>query len=266
MIDVYTARRPADVDSRRVTVVDGIENLPPGAPAAAIAEAGTQAPITVAPTVSAAYPELTADIDWSAAVDDATAPSAPLPAGWTPVVSAGDQAIVAVRDQPARQVWVGFTSPSWGKSPDFVVFWARVFDWLGADAGAPDTAQTDRAGATAAPGAAGEYAAVAVGVLGPEWFPESPAFDSSPPAVDARRWPGFYRRADGAERAVNSPALPADDHAPAYSRAADFRSALSPETSGKLSLRANEARSLTGALCVAALACVLLAAMTWNRA
>jgi hypothetical protein len=64
--------------------------------------------------------------DWP---DDATL--APPPGeGWQPIVTANGRPCVAVRQWPARQVWIGFDSATFARRPDFVVFWTNVFDWL----------------------------------------------------------------------------------------------------------------------------------------
>jgi hypothetical protein len=54
------------------------------------------------------------------------------PAGFTRLVWSGDHTLAAIRDEPIRQAWVGFRSTSWPATPEFVVFWTRLFDWLGA--------------------------------------------------------------------------------------------------------------------------------------
>jgi hypothetical protein len=51
--------------------------------------------------------------------------------GWTPIVLLGGRAIVAVRESPTRQVWIGFRSPDFARTPGFVVFWTNVLDWVG---------------------------------------------------------------------------------------------------------------------------------------
>jgi len=39
--------------------------------------------------------------------------------------------VVAIRQDPIRQVWVGFSSDQFQHRADFVIFWTAVFDWLG---------------------------------------------------------------------------------------------------------------------------------------
>jgi hypothetical protein len=50
---------------------------------------------------------------------------------WQTILSINDHPAVAIRESPARQVWVGFASDVWPRSSDFVIFWTNVFDWIG---------------------------------------------------------------------------------------------------------------------------------------
>jgi hypothetical protein len=71
---------------------------------------------------------ITQFIDWESAIRSATV-AAPPGDGWEPIVSVVGRPLVAVRDAPARQTWIGFSSPSWTRSSDFVIFWTNVLDW-----------------------------------------------------------------------------------------------------------------------------------------
>ena len=51
--------------------------------------------------------------------------------GWTVLVSSEGRPLVAVRESPARQVWIGFHSPDFARTPAFVVLWTNVLDWVG---------------------------------------------------------------------------------------------------------------------------------------
>jgi hypothetical protein len=77
--------------------------------------------------------EITSAIDWPAVLVDAmVAPQqAAADVGWRPLVAGERQVLLAVRESPARQLWIGFDSPRWHDSADFVVFWAAALDWLG---------------------------------------------------------------------------------------------------------------------------------------
>jgi hypothetical protein len=275
MIRTYAAERPASVDSRSVTIVAGFDHLA-NLDAAGAAVVGDEVlkPIIQTPIVSGEYANLTAGVDWPAAARGgavATSP-APLPAGWTTLVSAGGDVLVAARAKPVRQAWVSFRSPTWSRSTDFVIFWAKVFDWLG------DANVDVGRDALVAPGAgvsddssvgASEYSADVVGNLDRDWLPET-----SPPGVDAHQWPGFFRRSDGAVRAANGAPLEANlpRQIPATSPTgtatqsatrtiADWQAAIR-----RLSLSAAPTIPLAPALAIAAIFCLAFAALTWRGA
>jgi hypothetical protein len=72
---------------------------------------------------------LTQRIDWAAAAQDARV--APPPGSqWQALVMGGEQILVAVRETPVRQVWVGFDSPRWRERGDFVTLFATAFEWV----------------------------------------------------------------------------------------------------------------------------------------
>lgn len=50
--------------------------------------------------------------------------------GWQTLVSAGGQTVVACRNSPQRQVWVGFWSKEWAQTGDFAVFYSMLLDWI----------------------------------------------------------------------------------------------------------------------------------------
>jgi hypothetical protein len=72
---------------------------------------------------------IAANGDWTKTIQDAK--SAKPQAGWQPIVLVGEHVLVAVREMPARQVWIGFESPEFSHSSDFVIFWTNVLDWVG---------------------------------------------------------------------------------------------------------------------------------------
>jgi hypothetical protein len=69
-------------------------------------------------------------VDWNRALAGAKIESPP-PGEWQTIVSAGGMAAVAVREEPVKEVWVGFDSAEFAHQADFVIFWSNVFDWLG---------------------------------------------------------------------------------------------------------------------------------------
>jgi hypothetical protein len=60
-----------------------------------------------------------------------TVKGAAIPPGWSSLVNNGNTTLVAVRDGPPRQVHVCINDPAWAATPDYVIFWTNVFDWLG---------------------------------------------------------------------------------------------------------------------------------------
>ncbi len=127
MIAVYESRHAPSGVSQALSIVNRLEDLPQTGPAI-IDAAATAAPgATAVQTVD--HP-ITRHIHW-----DVLAPTllcnTDAPYGWLPLVSVGGHTIVAARDGPARQVWVGFGGSQWPASAEFVIFWANVFDWAG---------------------------------------------------------------------------------------------------------------------------------------
>jgi hypothetical protein len=157
------------------------------------------------------------------------------PEGWTPVVSAAGKVWVAVREQPIRAVWIGFETADWARSPEFVVFWANVFNWAGAG---------------------GErFASYPVGSLEGDWQAVELAGSVVPP--EPGLWPGLYRRAsDGVLGAVYAPDVPF----PAPPDATDARRRLERVADG-----AGGRFELSGVLSLLAVVCVALAALAWKR-
>ncbi len=94
-------------------------------------------------------------------------------------LNVGSSILVAIREQPVRQVWVGFESSTFATtSKDCVIFWTNVFDWLGQGGD--------------------EFVSEPVQLIGDEWKLQTPAL----PGVDLS--PGIYKRSDGAMRALNA--------------------------------------------------------------
>jgi hypothetical protein len=177
MIEVYQSHRPASEHSARVSVVEGLFALPTNEPAVAVLRKGTSAkPTSGRVGVEFGDHPVVAGVDWRAVAEDAVAAESP-GEGWTTLVRSGPLVLVAVREQPVRQVWIGFHSATFPKRKDFVIFWTNVLDWVG-QGGEEFTADPTQS-------------------LGAEWKLQTPplaAFDPSP---------GIYRRTEGARRALN---------------------------------------------------------------
>jgi hypothetical protein len=225
LIESYATTRPPGEGATRVIIVGDMSEAR-DQPAVIVPPRrdgkSTSGEITVSP-----HP-ITRDVDFSS-VGDASVVTDP-PAGWTPIVRRGGDLWVAVRDAPVRQVWVGFDSLDWARTPQFVVFWANVFDWLGGGGGEAT------------------YTASIVGELGQEWTPVTTA----PAQTDPKWWPGLFRRSDGAQRAVNAVVV-----TPGPVTQTDWRSKLSL-------LREVDRLEIAPYFLLAALACVLVAAAAWK--
>jgi hypothetical protein len=127
MIDVYSKLRPTSPDSIRAVVTSvSVKTDEPGVIVASLDDSKTASgPIKAAP-----HP-ITANVDWSAASRQELRVVPQPGSGWQTIVKTDQHDLVAVRQSPARQVWVGFTSESWPRSSDFVIFWTNVLDWVG---------------------------------------------------------------------------------------------------------------------------------------
>lgn len=237
MVESYRALRRASEGSRRVSVVDDVEAVPLNEAAVVVHRPGAGGPATLigAEVECADHPVTRGVIRWPGQPGDRRAA---LPAGeWTPVVRRGDSVLVAVRRGPARGVWTCLDAESWATTPDFVVFWTGVFNWVGEGG-------EEFRGHQAAP-------------LGSEWTAaESP---SRPAGVENGLWPGIYRRADGALRAVNAP--PARFGAPGGATWEAELRRLALRQSGQ-----GGAVHLAALMLLMALGCLVAASMLWRPA
>jgi hypothetical protein len=272
MIEVYSNARPAGDSSRRVAVVTRLENLGPGEAGVVVGPASGAEAVETKPTklpgaVKAEVREhpVTRRVGgWEAALAESVAVAAP--PGFTPVVSAGGAPVVAVRDNAGRQVWVGLDpAGSWARSPEFVVFWANVFDWVGRGDGSGDDGG-------ASSGVA--YVAYPVGPTEGLWEPiegetgvlpitEGAAdrlVDNAAATVQPNNWPGLYRSRDGLLRAVNAPPVPVEPREAADAGAASWRDRLAAVLPNQ-----RPSMNLAPGLLVAAVASVAVAALAWRK-
>lgn len=240
MIDVYGSSRPPTGDGLRVLITPDAAGLPPGSAGVVVAAGGD---VVNASDPSVTPHPVTRDTGWMFRKPVRLAAA---PAGWSPVVSFGGRVAVAVRESPVRQVWVGIESDEWPRTPEYVVFWGNVFDWLG---GAELRFVSHPAGRLSGAWEAVESAASGRG----DSSDRMPAFRAEP-----GHWPGLYRRAeDGALRAVN-----AGDVRFATPLGGDWR----PGLARVLSAHARgSARPLATPVFLAALACAALATGAWTR-
>jgi hypothetical protein len=171
LIRIYSRRRPASESSRRIVVTADPEAIPAGVPVAILPDATAQGKMLSAPgsLIVRSAPVDIRSVDWARDLVGATV--FPSPHGdWQPVVSAGDSILLALRDSPVRQVWIGFRSDDFARRADFVVFWSEIFNWLG--------------------GGDADYVSQRVGASAGHWTP------------------GLYRSGAGVLDAVNATAPP----------------------------------------------------------
>jgi hypothetical protein len=228
MLVVYQKNRPAGEGSNKISLVG------PG-------ELGSdEAGVVVTPVagderargsvVAQNHPAL-AEVDWTG-VERGVAVAEKGPGeGWTVVARVGAQPIVAVREGAARQVWVGFESREFARTPAFVVFWSNVLDWAGS-------------------GGEG-FASVPVGQGGEKLRRVMPA--QLPGDVDGPYWPGVFETATGPIAKAASPVVFSSGSG-AWERAL-----------ARLQVGPGAGRRLAPWLALAALGCLLGATLTWER-
>jgi hypothetical protein len=228
MIDVYRRLRPPGESSARVAIGRPGE-VKSDEPAVVLAPVegreSSRGEIRPVP-----HP-VTAGVDWAGISEGAALATTGPPEGWTVVARVGDRPIVAVREGDTRQAWVGFESRAFARTPGFVVFWTNVFDHV-------------------APGNPGFTAGVLHGAVtdGTRLLPQSP-----PPDAEPARWPGVFQTPTG-KAALNTPEV--TFHAGSQDWAARIAT-LPPSPS--------PGSELGPWLALASLACVALAAATWER-
>ena len=179
VIASYGRLRPPGQASTHIAIVIGQEALPLNEPAAALAVPAGETQLVSETELTITDHPVTQSVELWPVPD---APAAPRGEGWVPLVRKDGKMLVAVRTEPARQVWVGVPAAAWSAHPSFVIFWTNVFDYLGAG---------------------GEsFGHRPVGRLAGAWTPLAGV--SHPSGVVPGLWPGLYQRADGAIAAVNA--------------------------------------------------------------
>ena len=237
MVEVYARSRPPTDASKRVILVRDAAALPAGEPGVVLAEprGPTGGTTRTPPEPVVRNHPVTRGVTWTDVVAPASASADP-PAGWEPLVTSGGKVWVALTEKPIRAVWIGFETSEWARSPELVVFWANVFNWVGAG---------------------GErFASYRVGTaLEGDWQAVELAGAVARP--EPGLWPGLYRRAsDGALRALHAPDVPV----PPGGGPADWRERLDrvrESSGGRL--------ELGPPVSLLALVCVALAALAWRR-
>ncbi len=223
MIDAYQHARPTKGDSSSNIPILGTDSaLPVNSPAIVVATPDRE----IQPgDIHAQDHPITQHLRWQS-LGSSIRIGKP-PAGWTPIVSFGNDVVVATNPNARGQAWIGFDAPRWSSTPDYVVFWTNVFDWVGAGIEKPGFAGHPLADWT------------------PEWKLKTPNSNGL--------WPGLYTRSDGTQRAFNPPAVFADGKP-----TEDWRrriKTLSIDQAGT---------DLTSWLLLTGLACVVAAAIMWR--
>jgi hypothetical protein len=233
VIETYGRLRRADSASKRIIVTATMSDEP-----AAILSDGGAARSIAGPLQVVDHP-IGSNVEW----DDALGPARVgelVGGGWTPLVHAGERVLVAVRERPARQVWVGFDSDTWPRQSSFVIFWTNVFDWLGGGGGGG--------------GGGGEvFVGEPVRQPGTEWrrLDDLSGAITSPALPPA---PGIWGRTNGDLRALNAIDIRLDPPLPN-----DGRAKLAALKTSGVARRA----TLAGPALVAALVLTLIASLTW---
>jgi hypothetical protein len=227
MIDIYSRSRAPGEGSQIVAIVGVESDLPSDAPAVCVAVASGEA---ASGSVVTASDPVTANVNWQTFPSQVQTAGA-APRGWTPLVTLGEHVIVAARSEPTRQIWVGFDSSAWSATPDFVVFWANVFNWLG---------QGEE-----------HFAAYPLAAYDPAWKPVETV------EAEPGMWPGIYQTDEGTLRAYNPPATM---HSPIAK--------TTPQLGERLIAAqgiGNGGYDLSPVVLIAALGCLVVAAGTWKR-
>jgi hypothetical protein len=187
LIDVYARHRPPSEGSQRIAVVSASDSIPTDTPVAILADesAGGVKLSNTEPLIFKDDSPKIQSVDWANVLAGATVSAAP-GKDWQPIVSAAGEVVVAIRDAPMRQAWIGFRSDDFAHRPDFVIFWSAIFDWLGA-AGSQD------------------YTSKKIGPLTGSWHLQEPA-DLTFSPEDYGLAPGLYKSGDGRLEAINASA------------------------------------------------------------
>ena len=140
LLAVYAARRPSEAGAVGAGVVTVGPALGDG-PGVRLAEsfvAPTQRPAAKVLAIDTAHP-VTRTADLRELVTAPRVGGGPADDGrgaWRTLVRDGDDVLLAVRESPARQAWVGVDTTAIAGSPAFVVLWTDLLDWLGGGAAA----------------------------------------------------------------------------------------------------------------------------------
>jgi hypothetical protein len=229
VIEVYSKNRPAAEGSSRLPIARP-GDLKPDEPGIVLAQ--VEPPESAHGPVIARAHELTTGVDWSP-VGKGVALAKPPGEDWTPLATQGDRPILAVRQGDVRQVWVGFNSREFARTPAFVILWANIFNWAGGGAEGFIASSVSRTSAS-----------------DHRLLPAKLSDD-----IDPTLWPGVFDTAEG-KLALNAAPV-------SFATAGDTNTWISRLPA--LTLSNGAAIDLAPWLALAALLCIVGAAATWEK-
>ena len=233
MIEVYGRHRIPSESSRHIAITNDSISIPTNIPVAILAH-GTTRLSTIQPLIIRDDLPNIQFVDWPTILPGANV--SPFPGkGWRPIVTANGSVIVAIRDSPPRQAWIGFQADDFAHRPDFVIFWTAIFDWLGG-AGAPD------------------YTSQKIGPLTANWHLQDPA-DISLSSSDNGLIPGLYKSASGALVAINA-STPQISSPPVQDASAKLKALIEQPT---------QTASLTSSTLLFSITLIIFSIVTWKR-
>lgn len=149
--------------------------------------------------------------------------------GWQVVLSLNNRPALAVREEPARQVWVGFESSALARTPSFVMLWTNMVEW-----------------------AAGSTTGFACSTLDQQSTTAQRILPTTLPAgADPQFWPGVFNTPSG-RQAFNAPQV-------------QFGTAASSSSLDMLRLATRSGVQLAPWLILASILCLATAAATWEK-
>ena len=131
VVEAYQSARPPSDHAATITVVASQDQLKDDQPGIISPLAASR--INAAPTAKV-HP-VTSNLNpthWT----NLRCATPPIGDGWTPILSSDNKPLLSIREHPARQVWIGFTSENLPRTPDFVILWTNALDWLSQTAAA----------------------------------------------------------------------------------------------------------------------------------
>lgn len=127
VVEVYQLIRQPQPNQPGIVLRDSASVSPN---VAAVILAPTAPPVGNVSIRTESHP-ITSVVDWYRVATEGIGIAPPPLGDWRTIAWAGDKPILAIRESPARQVWVGFGSDTFPREADFVIFWSNVFDWAG---------------------------------------------------------------------------------------------------------------------------------------